>query len=131
MDKPKSKLDFQQIKKALNLIKSSKKPILYVGGGAIISDASKEIKEFVDKTAIPFTTTLLGLGILPSEHRLNLGMLGMHGTRYANLSITECDLVIAVGARFDDRVTGKVSEFAPNANIIHIDIDPASISKKY
>jgi acetolactate synthase-1/2/3 large subunit len=127
--KPKYKGHPLQIKKALNLIKESKKPILYIGGGAIISGASEEVKEFVEKTRIPFTTTLLGLGILPSNHPLNLGMLGMHGTRYANLSITECDLIIAVGARFDDRVTGKVNEFAPNAKIIHIDIDPASISK--
>jgi len=118
-----------QIKKAISLIDKSKRPLLYVGGGAIISGASKLVKKLVEKTSIPVTTTLLGLGAFPSEHPLSLGMLGMHGTRYANYAVMESDLIIAIGARFDDRVTGKLDSFAPHAKIIHIDIDPTSISK--
>ncbi|MFH1783241.1 MAG: biosynthetic-type acetolactate synthase large subunit [Candidatus Omnitrophota bacterium] len=118
-----------QIKKAKKLISKSKKPVLYIGGGIIISGASEEIFKFVKKTEIPVTMTLLGLGAFPGEHELSLGMLGMHGTAYANHAIQESDLIIAVGARFDDRVTGKIDEFAPHAKIIHIDIDPCAISK--
>ena len=118
-----------QLKKAWNTIKKAKKPIIYAGGGVIIANAAKEMKEFVDKTNIPITTTLLGLGAYPETEDLSLHMLGMHGTQYANIAITECDLIIAIGARFDDRVTGKVDEFAPHAKIIHIDIDPTSIGK--
>ena len=118
-----------QIKRAQRLIANSKSPVLYVGGGVIISGASANLFELVKKTQIPVTTTLLGLGAFPGTHKLSLGMLGMHGTAYANHAIQESDLIIAIGARFDDRVTGKIDEFAPNAKIIHIDIDPCAISK--
>ncbi|HQP48604.1 MAG TPA: thiamine pyrophosphate-dependent enzyme, partial [Spirochaetota bacterium] len=101
----------------------------YSGGGVILSNASKELRAFVKKTGIPITTTLLGLGAYPESDPLSLRMIGMHGTCYANLAVHECDLLIAVGARFDDRVTGKVSEFAPGAKVIHIDIDPSSVKK--
>jgi len=118
-----------QIKKAAKMIANSKKPIIYAGGGIIISGASKELYQLATRTHIPVTTTLLGLGAFPETNKLSLGMLGMHGTAYANHAIMESDLIIAVGARFDDRVTGKLDEFAPHAKIIHIDIDPASVSK--
>ncbi len=118
-----------QIKKAAKAIANSKRPIIYVGGGAIIADASQEVKEFAEKVKAPVTTTLMAMGAFPGEHELSLGMLGMHGTAYANHAIMESDLIIAIGARFDDRVTGKIDEFAPHANIIHIDIDPSSVSK--
>jgi len=118
-----------QIKKAVKAIKDSKKPVIYAGGGIIISGCHKELFDFVEKTSIPVTTTLLGMGCFPETHRLSLKMLGMHGTAYANHAVTESDLMIAIGARFDDRVTGKLDEFAPNAKIIHIDIDPSSVSK--
>ncbi|RUM59453.1 MAG: biosynthetic-type acetolactate synthase large subunit [Persephonella sp.] len=118
-----------QIKKATELIRKSKRPVLYVGGGAVLSGASEEIKELVELTRIPLTTTNMAKGIFDEEHPLALHMLGMHGTYYANMSVYYSDLLIAVGARFDDRVTGKIQEFAPEAKIIHIDIDPASISK--
>jgi acetolactate synthase-1/2/3 large subunit len=107
----------------------SKKPCLYVGGGAIASGAHQEIFEFVEKTGIPITTTVLGLGVFPETHPLSLRMLGMHGTVYANYAVQGSDLLISVGARFDDRVTGKIDRFAPHAKIVHIDIDPSSISK--
>jgi acetolactate synthase-1/2/3 large subunit len=119
----------KQIQKAVDLILSSKKPVAYVGGGAISSDASVDLFEFSTKLTIPTTMTLMGLGAFPGNHPLSLGMLGMHGAYYTNMAVTECDLLIAIGSRFDDRVTGKVSEFAPHAKIIHIDIDPSSISK--
>ena len=118
-----------QIKRAAKVISDSKRPILYVGGGAIISGASEEVRELAIKNEIPVTMTLLGLGAFPATHKLALGMLGMHGTAYANHSIMESDLIITIGARFDDRVTGKLDEFAPHAKVIHIDIDPASVSK--
>jgi len=127
--KPTCKGHIGQIKRARKLIAQSRRPVLYVGGGAIISGASAKLFEFVKKTEIPVTTTLLGLGAFPGRHKLCLGMLGMHGTAYANHAIQECDLIIAIGARFDDRVTGKIDEFAPHAKIIHIDIDPCAISK--
>ncbi|MCK4436403.1 biosynthetic-type acetolactate synthase large subunit [bacterium] len=119
----------QQIKRAAEAIHQAKKPIIYAGGGVIISGAAKELAELAKKANIPTATTLLGLGGFPETDRLSLGMLGMHGTRYANYAIMESDLIIAIGARFDDRVTGKLDEFAPHAKIIHIDIDPSSISK--
>lgn len=127
--KPTYKGHIGQIKRAAKAIVSSKRPIIYAGGGVIISGASKELYELATRTHIPVTTTLLGLGGFPETHELSLGMLGMHGTAYANHAIMESDLIIAVGARFDDRVTGKLDEFAPHAKIIHIDIDPASVSK--
>ena len=118
-----------QIKKAIKLIAKSKKPIIYAGGGVIISNASAELRQFSAAIKAPVTMTLMGLGSFPSNDPLCLGMLGMHGTAYANHAIMSADLIIAVGARFDDRVTGKLAAFAPNAQIIHIDIDPSSISK--
>lgn len=118
-----------QIKKAAKLISASKRPVIYAGGGVIISGAANKLKDLAIKTKTPVTTTLLGLGGFPGEDKLSLGMLGMHGTGYANQAIMESDLIIAIGARFDDRVTGKIDEFAPHAKIIHIDIDPSAISK--
>ena len=118
-----------QIKKAARSMLRAKRPVLYVGGGVISSDAAEEIRRLAELTQIPVTTTLMGLGAFPSEHPLSLEMLGMHGTYYANMAVHNSDCLIAVGARFDDRVTGKVEFFAPNAEIIHIDIDPSSISK--
>src|SRR5659263_156015 len=119
----------QQIKKAASLILKAEKPIFYVGGGIIISNACEELKDLAQTIMAPVTTTLMGMGAFPSAHPLSLGMLGMHGTRYANYAIQDSDLIIAIGVRFDDRVTGKISAFAPNAKIIHIDIDPAEIGK--
>ncbi|TAN59927.1 biosynthetic-type acetolactate synthase large subunit [bacterium] len=118
-----------QIKKATRLIAESKKPILYIGGGVITSGAHLEVKELAETIQAPVTMTMMGLGAFPGTHELSLGMLGMHGTAYANHATMESDLIIAIGARFDDRVTGRVSAFAPHAKIIHIDIDPTSISK--
>lgn len=118
-----------QIKKAADLMARAERPILYVGGGAIHARAEKELLELAERTQIPVTTTLKGLGAFPETHPLSIGMLGMHGTAYANFAVNECDLLIAVGARFDDRVTGKASEFVPKAKIIHIDVDPAEIGK--
>jgi acetolactate synthase-1/2/3 large subunit len=118
-----------QIKKAAKLIAAAEKPVLYVGGGVISSGASAELLELAERTNILVTTTLLGKGAIPETHSLSLGMLGMHGTAYANYAVAHCDLLIAVGARFDDRVTGKLDAFATNAKVIHIDIDPAEIGK--
>jgi len=118
-----------QVKKAAKLIEKSKKPVIYAGGGIIISGASAQLREFAEKIQAPVVTTLLGLGGFPQTHELSLGMLGMHGTAYANYAVTESDLVIAVGSRFDDRVTGRLDAFAPDAKVIHIDIDPSSVSK--
>jgi acetolactate synthase-1/2/3 large subunit len=118
-----------QIKQAAEAIAKAKKPVAYIGGGVISSNAAPEILEFAETTRIPVTMTLMGLGGFPGTHPLSLGMLGMHGTYYANMSIHNSDLIIAIGARFDDRVTGKIEGFAPEAKIIHIDIDPTSIRK--
>jgi acetolactate synthase-1/2/3 large subunit len=119
----------QQIKDALKLIKQATQPLFYVGGGTISANANSELLELVEQFQIPVTTTLMGKGAIDENHALALGMLGMHGTAYANFSVSECDLLIAVGSRFDDRVTGKLDEFACHAQIIHIDIDPAEIGK--
>ncbi|MFA5097644.1 MAG: biosynthetic-type acetolactate synthase large subunit [Candidatus Margulisiibacteriota bacterium] len=119
----------KQIAAAAKLIGSSEKPMIYAGGGVIMSGADKELLELAEMISAPATTTLLGKGAFPETHHLSLGMLGMHGTVYANYSVTECDLLIAVGARFDDRVTGHIDHFAPKAKVIHIDIDPAEIGK--
>ena len=118
-----------QIKQAAEAIMKAKKPILYVGGGVVFSQASKELLELAEMTQIPVDMTLMGLGAFPGEHPQSMGMMGMHGTYCANMAVHYSDLVIAVGARFDDRVTGKVSEFCPFAKVIHIDIDPTSIRK--
>lgn len=118
-----------QIKKAAKLIAGSKKPILFIGGGVITSQAHQEIKGLAEGLRVPVVMTMMGLGGFPGTHELSLGMVGMHGTAYANHGIMESDLLIAVGVRFDDRVTGRVSAFSPHAKIIHIDIDPTSIAK--
>jgi len=118
-----------QIKRAVKLIAKAHKPLIYAGGGVILSNASKELTSLAQKFSIPVTTTLMGLGAFPGTSPLFLGMVGMHGTFQANMAITHCDLLIAVGARFDDRVTGKVESFSPHSTKIHIDIDPTSISK--
>nr|YP_009774009.1 acetolactatate synthetase large subunit [Caulacanthus okamurae]QIZ74626.1 acetolactatate synthetase large subunit [Caulacanthus okamurae] len=119
----------KQIIKIINIIKQSNQPLLYVGGGSIIANAHDLIRKFAVKFQIPITTTLMGKGIIDENHDLALGMLGMHGTAYANFAVSECDLLIALGARFDDRVTGKLDEFACNAKVVHIDIDPAEVGK--
>jgi acetolactate synthase-1/2/3 large subunit len=118
-----------QIKQAAEAIAKAKKPVAYIGGGVILSNAAAEILEFAEITKIPVTHTLMGIGGFPGTHPLSLGMLGMHGTYYANMAIHNSDLIVAIGARFDDRVTGKVEGFAPDARIIHIDVDPTSIRK--
>ena len=118
-----------QIAKACKQILKAKKPVIYAGGGVILSDSNEELTELASKLNIPVAMTLMGLGGFPGTHKLSMGMLGMHGTYYANMAVSQCDLLIAVGSRFDDRVTGKIDEFAPYAKIIHIDIDPTSISK--
>ncbi len=117
------------IKQAASLIQKSKKPVIIAGGGVISSNASKELKDLAEYTMIPVIMTLMGLGAFPGTHELCLGMPGMHGSYYANRTIQEADLLIAVGMRFDDRVTGRINDFAPHAKIIHIDIDPTSIRK--
>ena len=127
--RPTYKGNAKQIKQATALIETSKRPLLYAGGGIVSSHACQELKALAEAMQIPVVTTLLGKGCFPSSHPLSLGPVGMHGSKYANMAVTECDLLIAVGARFSDRVTGKVSEFAPHAKIIHIDIDPAEIGK--
>ncbi|MGI2908046.1 biosynthetic-type acetolactate synthase large subunit [Tolypothrix sp. VBCCA 56010] len=119
----------RQINAAINLIRESRRPLLYVGGGAIASSAHEEVKQLAELFNIPVTTTLMGIGAFDEHHPLALGMLGMHGTAYANFAVTDCDLLICVGARFDDRVTGKLDEFASRAKVIHIDIDPAEVGK--
>ncbi len=118
-----------QIEKACQAMLAAKRPVLYIGGGVIASNANEEVTELARKLSIPVTMTLMGLGGFPGTDHLSMGMLGMHGTYYANMAVAKCDLLIAVGARFDDRVTGRVDAFAPEAQIIHIDIDPSSISK--
>jgi len=127
--KPTIKGNKRQIKKAIQAINEAKKPLVYVGGGAVLSNAGELVREFVEFTQIPAVETLMAKGVLGHYNPLNLGMVGMHGTYAANMAMAETDLVISFGARFDDRVTGKLSEFAKNAKVIHIDIDPTSISK--
>ena len=117
------------IKKISGLLAKSKRPLLYVGAGAVISSAGKQVKKLAEKLRAPVTTTLLGKGSISEMHHLSVGMLGMHGTAYANKAVIECDLIMAIGARWDDRITGKVSEFCLNATKIHIDIDPAEFGK--
>jgi acetolactate synthase-1/2/3 large subunit len=119
----------RQINQALQLIQDAQRPLLYVGGGAIAAGAHAEILELAEHFQIPVTTTLMGKGSFDEHHPLSVGMLGMHGTAYANFAVSECDLLIAVGARFDDRVTGKLDQFASKAQVIHIDIDPAEVGK--
>lgn len=119
----------KQVKQAVEYIRAATRPLLMVGGGVVSSHACDEVVELAEKMQIPVVTTLLGKAAMPCSNPLNLGPVGMHGSKYANMAVTECDLLIAVGARFSDRVTGKLSEFAPHAKVIHIDIDPAEIGK--
>ncbi|HKK00866.1 MAG TPA: biosynthetic-type acetolactate synthase large subunit [Desulfuromonadales bacterium] len=119
----------RQVEKAVQMLLAARKPVLYVGGGATLSDTFEELKRFSEILQAPVTTTLMGMASFPKRHPLSLGMLGMHGTYYANMAVTNSDLLVAIGARFDDRVTGKIATFAPHAKIIHIDIDPTSIKK--
>jgi acetolactate synthase-1/2/3 large subunit len=118
-----------QIKRAVDLLLSAQKPMIYSGGGVVLGKGSDELRKFVRHLGYPITSTLMGLGAYPASDKQFLGMLGMHGTYEANMAMHDCDVLIAVGARFDDRVTGKIAEFCPHAQIIHIDIDPSSISK--
>ena len=127
--RPTYKGNAKQIRQAVQLIAQATQPIIYVGGGAVISGASEELVALADAIQAPVVTTLMGKGAFPASHPLNLGPVGMHGSKFANLAMTESDLIIAAGARFSDRVTGKPSQFAPHAQVIHIDIDPAEIGK--
>jgi acetolactate synthase-1/2/3 large subunit len=119
----------RQVEKAVMMMLAAKKPVIYVGGGAILGDAAAELTAVARTMNIPVTTTLMGLGSFPEDDPLSLGLLGMHGSYYANMAVSHTDLLVAVGARFDDRVTGKIATFAPHAKIIHIDVDPTSIKK--
>ena len=119
----------EDIEKAVSMIKAAKKPMIFVGGGTVISGASRELAEFVEKVDAPVTDTLMGKGAFNGEHEYYVGMLGMHGTKAANLSVTDCDLLITIGARFSDRVTGNVKKFASKAKILQIDVDPAEVNK--
>ncbi len=127
--KPTYSGNMRQIEKAAKMILAARKPVLYVGGGINLSAADDALLKLAEQTQIPVTTTLMAMAAFPQRHPLALGMLGMHGTFYANMSVTECDLLIAVGSRFDDRVTGRIDSFAEKAKIIHVDIDPTSIGK--
>ncbi len=127
--KPTYSGNMRMIVKAVKMMLAAKKPVLYVGGGATLTDSHAELLKLAEALQIPVTTTLMGMASFPTRHSLSLGMLGMHGTYYANMAVTSSDLLIALGARFDDRVTGKISTFAPHAKIIHVDVDPTSIKK--
>ena len=126
---PVRKAHSKQISRAATLLLTARRPIIYTGGGVVLSGAAKQLTTLVERLGHPCTNTLMGLGALPSDHPRFLGMLGMHGTYEANMAMYECDVMLAVGARFDDRVTGDLKKFSPHAKIIHIDIDPASIGK--
>jgi acetolactate synthase I/II/III large subunit len=121
--------DAEKVKQAVAMMQKARRPVLYIGGGVIHANAFNEVVELAEKLSLPVTPTLMGLGGFPSGHPLALGMLGMHGMYWANMAVSEADLIIAIGARFDDRVTGALNKFAPHAEIIHVDIDPTSISK--
>jgi acetolactate synthase-1/2/3 large subunit len=127
--KPTVKPHPPSIKRAADLLAKAQKPVIYAGGGVITAGAHEELRVFAEMTGFPVTMTLMGLGCFPGTHPLSLGMLGMHGTYRANMAVSHSDLLFAIGARFDDRVTGKIEDFAPHAKIIHVDIDPASIQK--
>jgi acetolactate synthase I/II/III large subunit len=126
---PKYQPHLGQLRKAFDMLRQAKRPLVYGGGGIVSAGASGELTRFARKLSIPVTLTLMGLGAIPGDDPLWLGMLGMHGTYTANMAVAHCDLLLAIGARFDDRVTGKLEQFAPNAKIVHIDIDPTSIQK--
>ena len=127
--KPTYRGNAKQIRTACRLLEEAEQPLLYVGGGVVSSGATDERTALMDAMQVPAVVTLMGKGGVPASHPLNLGPVGMHGAKYSNMAMTEADLIIAAGARFSDRVTGRVSEFAPNAKIVHIDIDPAEIGK--
>ncbi|HEX9778512.1 MAG TPA: biosynthetic-type acetolactate synthase large subunit, partial [Geopsychrobacteraceae bacterium] len=127
--KPTVSGNVRQIEKAARMILGARKPVLYVGGGISLSNAGEVLLKLAEMAQIPVTTTLMAMSAFPQRHPLALGMLGMHGTYYANMAVTDCDLLIAVGARFDDRVTGRIDAFAKKAKVIHVDIDPTSIKK--
>src|SRR5438132_5849389 len=127
--RPDRRASRQELEAVLQAIRASRRPIIYAGGGIIAAGATPQLRAFVDRTGIPVTLTVHGLGGFPSDHFLCLQMLGMHGTVFANYAINEADLLLALGVRFDDRVTGKVSEFAKHGKIVHIDIDPSEINK--
>ncbi len=127
--RPTYKGNAKQVRQAVTCIQESKRPLIYAGGGIVTSHACSELTELAERMQIPVVTSLMGKGAMRCSNPLNLGPVGMHGSKYANMAVTECDLLIAVGARFSDRVTGRVDEFAPHAKIIHIDIDPAEIGK--
>lgn len=127
--RPTYKGNARQVRQAVQLIQGSTRPLIYAGGGIVASHACAELTELAERISAPVVTSLMGKGAMRCSNPLNLGPVGMHGSKYANMAVTECDLLIAVGARFSDRVTGKVSEFAPHAKVIHIDIDPAEIGK--
>jgi acetolactate synthase I/II/III large subunit len=119
----------KQVEKAVSMIMGAKRPVIYAGGGVILGNAAEELTALAKRLGIPVTTTLMALGAFPEDDSLSLGLLGMHGTYYANMAVSNCDVLIAVAARFDDRVTGKIAAFAPHAKIVHIDVDPTSIKK--
>src|SRR3989304_4168608 len=119
----------KQVKEAARVIAAAERPVIYAGGGVVAAEASEELKELALYGHIPVVTTLTGKGCFPEDHDLSMGMVGMHGTPYANHAMSRSDLIIAVGVRFDDRVTGKLDAFAPEARFVHIDVDPAEISK--
>jgi acetolactate synthase-1/2/3 large subunit len=127
--KPSTEGNIQQIRLAAKALANARRPVLYTGGGVINANASEELRELCLSDRFPVTSTVMGLGAFPAPHDQWLGMLGMHGTRAANYAMDEADLIVAIGARFDDRITGKLSEFAPRAKFVHIDVDPAEISK--
>jgi len=126
---PNPQADPKSIQQAVDVLLAAKRPVIYSGGGVVLGNASQELRKFTQLLGFPITQTLMGLGAYPATDKQSIGMLGMHGTYESNLAMHESDVIIAIGVRFDDRVTGKLSEFCPNATIIHIDIDPASISK--
>ncbi|HJZ68636.1 MAG TPA: biosynthetic-type acetolactate synthase large subunit [Blastocatellia bacterium] len=127
--RPGSRGDSFEVERAVEKICEARRPILYVGGGVIHSNGSEELLELAERLSLPVTPTLMGLGCFPSGHPLSLGMLGMHGTYWANMAISESDLILAIGVRFDDRVTGALNKFAPHAEVVHVDVDPSSINK--
>ena len=127
--KPTLKGHPKQIREAARVIAAAERPVIYAGGGVIIAGASDELRELALYGHIPVATTLTGKGCFPEDHDLSMGMVGMHGTPYANYALSQADLIFAVGVRFDDRVTGKLESFAPHATFVHVDVDPAEISK--
>jgi len=127
--KPVEKGNTRQVRKAVDLMAKARRPVVYTGGGVVLGEASDDLRELIKYTDFPVTNTLMGLGSIAASDEHFLGMLGMHGTYEANMAMHEADLIVAIGARFDDRVTGKLAQFCPNAKIVHVDVDPASISK--